>query len=112
MRHPAPARHCGSVSDTQADPYRGLPDAALRRPSNPPWGVVRSVILTGDFAFVLDDNTGVYVEVELRAYRHRADGWEEIFYFDDVGYPDEGHVHPGWAGGYAWISGAPPLARL
>ncbi len=93
------------MTNFEPDPDRGLPEAALWRTSNAPWGVVRHVIFTAEFAFVLDDTTGVDVEVELKVYRRRADGWESIFDLVDVGYPEVGDTHPGWAGGYAWIFG-------
>jgi hypothetical protein len=99
---------------TARDEPRTYSDADLWQPSNPPWGAVRAVFLADEFAFVLDDSTGVNIEVELFVYRRRPDGWVLEFNQWDVGLPEGANTHGGgWSYGYGWNYGRDlPGARV
>jgi hypothetical protein len=87
-------------------------EADLWRSSQPRFGVVRAVIVGGDYAIVLDDVNSDYRVIELTALRRAEERWRAIFYQDDAGLPDVGHTHSGgWCasisdgGGYGWTFG-------
>ena len=101
--------HAGRVSEFDETP---LDDAPLWRTSNPQFGLVRVVVVDGEYAIVLDDLNSDYREVELRAYRRHGQHWREIFSQDDAGFPSVGDAHGGgWCaspsdeGGYGWTFG-------
>lgn len=68
--------------------------------------------MDGEYAIVLDDQNADFREVELEVFRRAGEVWDDLFYLDDQGYPDEGSTHggDGWMLGfdghhYSWIYG-------
>jgi len=87
-------------------------ESALWSSGNPRWGVVRAVVIDGDYALVFDDQNSDYREVELSIYERAGDLWQLIANQDDAGLPDVGQgTGRGWAadvlvgGGYGWAYG-------
>jgi hypothetical protein len=75
---------------------------------NPPWGVVRAVVVDGDYAIVFDDLNADYREVEFALYRRVGDGWEELACQDDAGFPEVGRQPHG----EGWTASSPRTADM
>jgi hypothetical protein len=57
---------------------------------DPRFGVVRHVLVSGDFAVRLDDLNSDYREIELGLYQRQGDEWRGVGSRDDAGYPEPG----------------------
>lgn len=58
--------------------------------SVPRFGVVRTVIVDGEYAATFDDLNGDGREIELNVYRRVGDRWEGVAHQDDVAVPEVG----------------------